>query len=400
MKHNGFTTLRAESGFSLIELLVYLAILGILMTLVFMSFTDTLQRSIQQSGIAESKIESAVGLDLLRMDLEHAGFGLPWQFQSPPNPYTEPVGNIVFPAPVLLPLSLAPLADAPSGNIPRALISAENASFNNSDYLVIRATNVTRGASGQKFGYVGRDAAHNIDIQNISTDQFINTDGVIVLRPETTPGQYRQLMTFAGNYLTAPTVAGLANYAPVASPNDPNGEKYLLYGLDDSTLIANINRPFNRTDYYINNTAVPTHCAPNTGVLVKAQLNQADNNFTINPIVDCVADFQIVYYIDTNDDGGWDQRSNADGLNGLDALQIRNRVKAIRYFILTHEGGLDPTYTRPAPNIAVGEVAAADGVTLVPNAGRVFALNAIIGGAWANYRWKVESMAINLKNLK
>ncbi|KJS01781.1 MAG: hypothetical protein VR65_07615 [Desulfobulbaceae bacterium BRH_c16a] len=369
-----------ESGFSLVELIVYLAILGILMTAVVITFTQTMRNTAQQSSIAETKIEAGIGLGLLRSDLEHAGFGLPWQFPAVPLPYSEP----------------GPMADAPN-DIPRALISedASASSFNASDYLVIRATNVIRGVSGQKWGYVGRDINRNITIQSMSGDIFLNADNVIVIRPESSPGMLRQLVMNASNYVTKPTAAGMANYAPIATPNDPDGERFLVYGLNDGG--GNISRPFNRTDYYINNGNVPTHCAPNTGVLFKATVNQGDNNFNIMPIVDCVADFQIVYYLDNNGDGGWDLRVNANGLNGLSAAEIRDQVKAVRYFILSHEGGLDRTYTYPNPTINVGEVAA-DGVTLV--AGRLFDINATIGGNWANYRWKIESMAITPKNLK
>jgi len=374
---------RDQSGFSLIELIVYMGILGILMTLVVMSFTKTMQRSAQQTNIAETKIETNVGLEILRADLEHAGFGLPWLWQTPAVlNYNEP----------------APMANIP--NIPRGIISedASASSVNNSDYLVIRATNVIRGISGQKCGYVGRDKNHNISVQSTCEDDFANNDRVIVIRPEIGSGEYRQLVMDGATYITKITNAGTslenAAFAPNDSPSDPDGEKFLVYGLNED---ANIRRPFNRTDYYISNANVPAHCASNTGVLVKATANQADDNFTIMPIVDCVADFQVVYYRDTNGDGGWDTRENASGLNGLTAEQIRNQLKAIRFYILTHEGGLDRSFTYANATINVGEVNA-DGTTL--EAGRAFDLSATIGGNWANYRWKTESMAITPKNLK
>ena len=371
---------RKQSGFSLIELLVYMAILGILMTAVFISYTKTLQRTNQQASIAETKIETGVGLELLRADLEHAGFGLPWQLPATPSPYSEP----------------APLADVP--NTPKAFSSEDTSasSLNGSDYLVIRATNAIRGITGQKWGFVGRDTNHLITVQSMSSDAFVNTDRVIVIRPEIIPGQYRQLIMDGTTYITQPTTAAMDKFAPLGTPNDPDGERYLVYGLNDD---ANISRPFNRTDYYINNTNVPTHCAPNTGVLVKATVNQADNNFTIMPIVDCVGDFQVVYYRDTDGDGGWDQRSDANGLNGLSAEQIRDQVKAVRCYVLTHEGNIDRTYTQPNPVINVGEVKA-DGVTLETGAGRAIDLSATVGADWSNYRWKIDSMAVSPKNLK
>jgi hypothetical protein len=131
-------------------------------------------------------------------------------------------------------------------------------------------------------------------------------------------------------------------------------------------------------------------------------LNQSDNNFDdILPIVDCVADFQVVYYLDTNGDGGVDARANASGLAGMTAQQIRTQVKAIRCYVLTHEGGIDRTYTYGLPTINVGEVAA-DGVTLQANAGRTFDVSTLpnIGLTWVNYHWKVYSLAVTPRNLQ
>lgn len=369
---------RNDSGFTLIELLIYLVIVGILMAMVLSSFTQTIQRTGQQSGIAETKIETGIGLDLLRVDLEHAGFGLPWEFQTNPT-YTEP----------------GPMNDA--SNVPKAIISQDASATginNGADRLVIRSTNAIVGITGQKWGYVGRLADHTVDIQSMSTDTFVNTEGVIVIQPEISPGQYRRLVMNGTTYITKPTVADLANFAPPATPNDPNGVRYLVYGLN---LNDTISRPFNRTDYFILTTNVPSHCAPGTGVLEKATLNQVGTGFTSFPIVDCVADFQIVYHLDTDEDGGSDTEVDADGLDGLTAEQIRDRVKEIRCYILTHEGGLDRSYTYPNDTINVGEIDT-DGTTLL--FGRNFDLSEDIAGNWANYRWKVVSMTVAPKNLK
>ncbi|MFT5697349.1 MAG: prepilin-type N-terminal cleavage/methylation domain-containing protein [Desulforhopalus sp.] len=380
-------------GFSLIELLIYIAILAVLMTVVMQSFTVTLRRSGQQTSITETKIETSIGIDLLRADIEHAGFGLPWRFQGTPV-YTEP----------------APFSNAPNG-VPLAFSSDDTPgpagapTINNSDYLTIRGTNVVVDAVGLSWGHVGRDAARNIDnlAFSLSADPFAATDNVIVLRPETAPGRYRELMMVGANYITQPTVAALTNYAPPSTPNDPDGEKYLMYGLSANA----ISRPFNRTDYYISNLNVPAHCAPVTGVLVKADVNQtqvAGANFTILPIMDCVADFQIMYYLDTNGDGGSDTITNANGLNTLSALDIRDQVKSVRYFILSHEGNVDASYVHPNNLISVGEVAA-DGVTLINVtaggvAGQVLDLNATVGPTWMNYRWRVDSVAVTPKNIR
>lgn len=396
MKRSSFIFPHSISGFSLIELIVVMVIFGILMAMVFRSFIPVMQHNSQQGRISETKIETGIGLDLLRADLEHSGFGLPWNFTVAPNPYNEPTA------------ASAPVAMNDAPNVPRALSSLDATAFglnNGSDYLSIKAMNVVRGTTSQKWGWLGRNATHtapSATIQSMGAEPFVAADRVIVLQPR----DNRRLVvdgTGLYNFSAAATPAALDNFAPDESPIDPDGERYLLFGLDN---IASPQRPFNRTDYFVNNANVPTHCAPGTGVLTKLTLNQSDNLFSFLPIIDCVADFQVVYYLDTSTpvDGGWDARANANGLNGMNAEEVRNRVKSIRCYILTHEGGVDQSYTHPNPTINVGEVDQ-NGSTVVANdgtpTGRVFTLNPSgIGPTWANYRWKVYSLAVTPRNLQ
>ncbi len=393
MEPHGKTLCQKESGFSLIELMIYMALLGILMTMVFSSFRPVIQTSSRQWRMAETKIEMGLGLDLLRSDLEHAGFGLPWEFPVgvTPNPYWEPV-------------AIPAMNDGPT-NVPRAVISEDASAFsvNGSDYLAIKALNVVRGTTSQKWGWLGRDVFHAVSLQSLSDDAFEDTDRVIIVRPDAGTGKSRQLVMDGTNYFAHPTIADLEPFSPPETAHDPDGERYLVYGIVGDP--NDPRRPYNRTDYYINNANTPAQCAPGTGTLSKATLNQANDVFSILPIVDCVADFQVVYYLDTDGDGGWDTRVNASGLNGLTAAQIRSQVKSIRCYVLTHEGGVDRTYTHPTATVNVGEVAA-DGVPVLAvdgtPAGRTFDVSTLpgIGATWANYRWKVNSLAVTPRNLQ
>jgi prepilin-type N-terminal cleavage/methylation domain-containing protein len=397
MEQHGNHFDREESGFSLIELIIYMALLGILMTMVFSSFIPVMRTGSRQWRIGETKIETGVGLELLRSDLEHAGFGLPWEFMGgvTPIPYFEPADAAPPGAP-------AALADVPK--VPRAVISEDTSAFsmNAADYLTIKALNVTTSDTTQKWGLLWRlgNATHDATVQSLSDKTFVATEHVIVIRPRVALGEDRQLVMSGTDYFAHPTTADLAPFAPPMQAYDPNGDRYLVYGLVN---VKDPRRPFNRTDYYINAPTalnpLPAQCAPGTGTLEKAVLNHEDDDFLLLPIVDCVADFQVVYYLDTDGDGGWDTRVNASGLNGLTAQQIREQVKSIRCYVLTHEGGVDPTYTHPTAIINVGEVDT-DGVTLI--AGRAFDVSTLtgIGTTWANYRWKVYSLAVTPRNLQ
>jgi hypothetical protein len=92
-----------------------------------------------------------------------------------------------------------------------------------------------------------------------------------------------------------------------------------------------------------------------------------------------------------------DSYGDADDLEALDALQLRNRVKEVWAFVLTHEGGPDKSYTYPNDEILVGET-----IWGTPR-GNAFQLDDVIGGtsprSWKNYRWKVHKMMVKPKNL-
>jgi len=86
--------------------------------------------------------------------------------------------------------------------------------------------------------------------------------------------------------------------------------------------------PFNRADFYVATPAgnMPSKCAPNTGILYKAVMNQSDGEFGALPLLDCVADMQVVFITDADADGT-PEWNNAEFTSGLTAEQIRAQVK-------------------------------------------------------------------------
>jgi hypothetical protein len=175
---------------------------------------------------------------------------------------------------------------------------------------------------------------------------------------------------------------------------------FLIYGIDPDT---NLTKPFNRADYYITTTNVPSGCAPNTGVLRKAIVTQTNGTFpaaNLLPILDCVADMQVIYRLDIDENGAIGTSSNADGSTvsssegaSVATVQatfnsaelIRKRLKEVRVYILTHEGQRDTGYTYPSTTITVGEF----------GLGRDFDVS-----AQRNYRWKVITLVVEPKNLQ
>ncbi|MBI1811031.1 MAG: hypothetical protein HYR78_03715 [Nitrospirae bacterium] len=166
--------------------------------------------------------------------------------------------------------------------------------------------------------------------------------------------------------------------------------------------------PFNRTDYYVRRpagNAMPSQCAQNTGVLYKATVNHGDGNLTEFPLVDCVADFQVVFRLDMDEDGTIGTSANADGSTVssseganvatvqatlADAALLRQRLKEIRIYIIAHEGQLDATYTS-ASTITMDDIG---GI----GAFKVFDFAAL--GISRNYRWKLYTLVVTPTNLR
>ena len=169
------------------------------------------------------------------------------------------------------------------------------------------------------------------------------------------------------------------------SPPPASTARFVIYGIDPDT---NLRMPFNRADYYIQRLAsIPQACAPNTGILYKASINQGDGARNPEPLIDCVADMQVIYRLDTNNDGAID--STVNDISGLTAQQIRDRVKEVRVYILSHEGQSDMSFRYRNSTITVGEF----------GVGRTFNLSSTIGSGWENYRWKVSTLVVKPRNL-
>lgn len=367
----------------MIEMLIVMALLVIIIGISTNSFTLILKQSSQQTRIAETQIESNIGLNLLRIDMEHAGFGLPWSFQGPIS-YSEAV-----PAPA------AGYNDSPAGP-PRALLSGNNLTGNGilegTDYIVIKSTVAGTGAASQRWSYVIAGATPKI----WGSDDLQDGARVIVIAPKVSNAVSRQLvMSGSGNsyscsgntvffsaFWTSFCSAGLP---PVFTPLNTS-EQYLIYGVDADN---DLRMPFNRADYYIKRPpdGTPHLCAPNTGTLYRANVNHQDGELTELPILDCAADMQVVFMRDTDGDGTIDNYT--DDMSLLTVDQIRGQLKEVRVYVFAHEGRMDRSFQYPNPTVVIGEF----------GLGRTYNLAEKAGADWRNYRWKVYSIAIKPKNL-
>lgn len=383
--------IRNEKGFTLVELIVTMTIFVLVIAAASGVFTGLLTQFKQQSKINETNIEGAVGLEILRHDLTSAGYGLPWHDLIT---YTETSADS------------RGLDDAPT-DAPRGIITENNASFaspdnifNGADYLAIKAINIGNNEACIRWTTLKVSPFTSPDNPREwepAQHNLIDSDRVIVLEPGTNDANAKTLVVDGTDFHTT--------YAAITSSPWPpldDTEINLVYGINE-TGEPTPKRPFNRADYFITTIDesgdgfVPQRCAPNTGVFVKALMNHdaADASYTYMPLLDCAADFQVVYGLDIDDDGDFEEGvggdTYSDDISGLTEADIREQVKLVRVYVLAHEGQLDLTYTYPSTTVDVGGDV---------GMGRTLNLSTAIGSTWENYRWKLYTIVLRPLNLE
>ncbi|MBU4319774.1 MAG: PilW family protein [Thermodesulfovibrionales bacterium] len=379
--------LSTKAGFSLVELMITMVVFLIIIAAASGILTGMVTQFKQQSKIAETNIEGIIGLEVMRQDIEHAGYGLPW----------------VIPATVSYSEASAGYNDSPS-NPPRAILSGNGAGFNGSDELIIKATNIARNTTAQKWTYLyfgNTKKTWTPDCENVNKDSNCNTKNtvrVIVVSPGTTDANRKSLIVNSGSFFT--------QYGATSGfePTDPTEtQPRIIYGIDPDT---DLRMPFNRADYYISTSSVPQRCASNTGVFSKNVISHSNGSRADNlPLLDCVADMQVVFGIDTTatPDGAVDcYVNNLSNAFVVNAENIRNRVREVRFYILAHEGQYDRDFTYTTNPVRVGED--------LPRCSPGASDEAVLGRSrdlsnpnitnWQNYRWKVYTMVVKPSNLR
>jgi prepilin-type N-terminal cleavage/methylation domain-containing protein len=348
---------RRKSGFSLLELLIALAIVGVVLAAASTFFLGMVKQYKVQTKITESNVEGILGLELLRQDLESLGYGLPWS--NLPS-YSEASSGL--------------LND--EGAAPRAVakVNASTLGINNgSDYLVIKSALVGMDSAAGKWTTLRAEEGRRL--WGSTEEDLADVDYVIVLAPGGSATDQRVLLTpFQGVQS-----GSLSAYVP-ANEFQTN----IVYGIGSQTQRF----PFNRADYYIANNSeypIPRHCAPITGTLVKRVVSHVDGALEDPlPLLDCVADFQVIFGLDSNADRLVDSWNTS--MTGLTADQIRTQLVEVHVNILVQQGQRDDSYRYSNPTVYVGD-------------------NTIGGGRdfdvslYPNYRWKLYSIIVKPRNL-
>lgn len=407
-----------KSGFTLVELLVVMAVFIVVIMITGDAFKTILSQTAKVFRSEESNIEGVIGLEMLRHDIQQGGYGL----------FTE-----------TSPVSYSEAADSPASNNnetsntapPRAFVFRDNVGagiedttsesgnqytvIEHSDYLTIKGLTTGISATAQKWTYLNNNLGVVTPNKWVSAaENLVNGERAILLQ---------RVMGSSGTTLTlvSEPTTGL-RYFPFSgdafSNYSINTPSYVVYGLNKPSNSGDDSRmPFNRVDYFVARPSdtgkVPSVCASNAGILYKAAVNQSDGKLTYYPILDCVADMQVVLGWDLlngiapGNDGVVDTWSDADGHTVttaagasysatvaevqaalLDPATLRNSLKMIEIYVLAQNGRRDNSYISPSPIIVggAGEESLSNSVD-------------IAAAGWQNYRWKLYRIVVRPKNL-
>jgi len=413
--------LQSEKGFTLVEMVIAMAVFVVVIMMVGTSFSTLLKYSKRYMKSEESNIEGNVGLELLRHDIASAGFGLPASFTNTIN-YREAandpgasVGTPLNDSPSKVPRPIAGLNSLGTG-----LTNTGNDGFTysllaGSDYLALKATSLgvqsapaaNQQPAIQKWTYaLYSSAATSQRPKAWPTGNLQTGDQVIaMIRSSSSANGSFQLLNGSGNQFstTMPASGGLN------SPFNPttNLDTAYIYGL--SSAASTVRMPFNRVDYFVaqpppTSNLLPKYCSPNTGILYRGVVHNTTDgsggNLDYEPVLDCVAAMHVVLGWDTTGSGSVDTWSKVDGtgtnsstgqlsMQGAvaDAAQVNQQLKVVKVYLLAQIGKLDPGYTSPVTFNLYSE----EGQTT----GAVYNLQAKM----LNYRWKVYKLILRPKNL-
>jgi prepilin-type N-terminal cleavage/methylation domain-containing protein len=350
---------RGNAGFTLVELVISIGIVGIILAAVTTFFLAVLSNSRVQARVTGSNIEGVMGLQLLRKDLSTAGYGIPWNGIVA---YNEAASGV--------------LNDSPS-SAPRPVASQNSPGTtpNGSDYLVVKSLPVSLERASKKWTHLRTGGV--VRSWDDNSSELQDTDRVIVQDPGTTGPTFRSLASSGGVFFKTYAQVKAGEFAS-AQP----GVIRLVYGVTEG---QDLRMPFNRADYFITNLEVPRRCAPGTGVLVKGIVRHSDGTLDpVLPLLDCVRDMQVSYRYATDPSDPVGTLTDDITLVGGTAEEVRTNLREIRVHILSHEGARDDSYTHGASAIYVGDpgLGQSDNVAAAPH-----------------YRWKVYTLVVAPESL-
>lgn len=402
--------LRNSRGFTLVEMIIVMVVFIVVIAISGDVFKTVLQQTSKVFRSEESNIEGVVGLEVFRHDLQQAGYGL----------YTEPLLNAYTREAAALPASSYNEVDLQVP--PRALVAGNNLTgvadsisesgntynvLDGSDYLALKGLTLGRNIASQKWTYLTKEASGVTPKTWVSGAENLQpSDRVLLMRRTVT--QTNKILAIVPDAANSNKFYRNFNSSTFVDYST-NVNEYVIYGLNGS----DPQMPFNRSDYFVARPSaagsVPALCAPNTGTLYKTTVNQDDGKLTYLPLLDCVADMQVVFGWDLTignttalgQDGLVDTWSSPDPVFRLgsaaegdlvaamaDPVRLASALKIVKVYILAQVGRRDPGYTTSPSSITVGDTGEMS-----------ITRKHVLTADMLNYHWKVYRIVVRPKNI-
>ncbi|WP_457678570.1 hypothetical protein [Thermovibrio sp.] len=279
-----------RKALSLFEVLIVLAITLAVLSALYFGYIFLFKGYLKQSATSTIQLEKAVGLEVLRQDIEHAGFGIG---------LNEPT------------LPIKTLLDS-SGKY----------------HLIIHSTYDLSNDKTRGWAMVKCSSAGSSPLQlapDPSTEPFPSDKAVFL-------------------DLSGAVASGYSDFLC------PDGGYYLAYPVPDITLKSGQSfvckdQACVEIEYYLYNTSSKNPLCPDLPSLGRKVSWRVSGGVTVgrlSPMIDCVADFKVRY--------DWGTAVNVDptkssAILGATSLQERENLKVVHVYLLIREGRYDPNYT-------------------------------------------------------
>ena len=331
-----------KKGFTIAELLVTIFIIGVVLGAAYFTYIKLLKGFKSESSKIETQIENLVGLEILRLDLEHIGYGIPNNETSKIIDWNG--SNLIL-----------------------------RSTLNNTD-------SITRGyllakcvAGTLEVTYDGREntSATYVSVIDADTKNFF------------AKGEIQTSGSIQTIGLNGKKVSCTLDKVYIAYPVRQNVYNGTANGCTDSLC--------EEISYTLSQANLINRCNVNTSNLIRKVGPSATSG---EPVLNCVADFKVTFDLDTNGDGviGTSEadQTSLPSTNG----DIRNQLKAINIYILVQEGRYDPNFTY---NQAVNCSATPGKCININNGNNIQELQLPAG--YEHYRWKLLMIKVKPMDL-
>ena len=371
-----------KQGFSLIELIVVIAIFAIIIGIPYKMFIKELKITMQEVGISKTSMQNIPSLEIIRKDIETAGYGLFRYDNNTSFSYQEAKSN----TPSLYSFDVDTFNDAPNKE-PRAIVGKRDTSKNNFSYLVLKATSFGQSKVANQWSYAYYDDTTNtvkINVwpnNNTANYNNLQKDSKVVVLKVGNKDNMKLKTNNNGEFYF------VVNKTPTSTDNEIQDclkdcsikEKatYIIYGL--ATKKVSPRAPFNRIDYFLDDSQnKPSECAEGTHILYRGILDSDGNIQKSQPILSCVADFQVKFIMKRYGD--------TDDLTNYSSKIIREQLKEVKMYILMQNGVKDNNYSYDNDSVKVGD--------------RIFKFTDMGIPNYKHYRWSVVEISATPKNLE